>query len=172
MIKPFFPREAATSVRKVQVSFHHTEVTSVGLFIVIFIVIAVRYCWSWCFCCCHSWCILVFTYRHTSYLSRAPRVYPCKNFLPGVNFYRFNAINWHFRQICREKMAVFFTDLMQKIGVFQCKFYSPKILPVKKNDKYQVCTLIFQPGATSHDHHLPRIWVPDPWSFCFLLIQV
>ena len=41
MIKPFFPREAATSVQKVQVSFHHTEVSSVGLFIAIFIVIAV-----------------------------------------------------------------------------------------------------------------------------------
>ena len=51
------------------------------------------------------------------------------NFLAGVNFYRFNAKNWHFRQVLREKVA-FFTDLTQKIGVFQCKFYSPKILPV------------------------------------------
>ena len=50
-------------------------------------------------------------------------------FLAGVNFYRFNAKNWHFRQILREKVA-FFTDLTQKIGVFRCKFYSPKILPV------------------------------------------
>ena len=33
---------------------------------------------------------------HTSYLSREPRVYPCKNFLAGVNFYRFNAKNWQF----------------------------------------------------------------------------
>ena len=63
MIKPFFPREAATSVQKVQVSFHHTEVTCAGLIIVIFIAIAVCYCWSSCFCCCHSWCILVFTNR-------------------------------------------------------------------------------------------------------------
>ena len=54
---------------------------------------------------------------------------PCKFFLAGVNFYRFNAKNWHFRQILREKVA-FFTDLTRKIGVFRCKFYSPKILPV------------------------------------------
>ena len=54
---------------------------------------------------------------------------PCKYFLAGVNFYRFNAKNWHFRQILREKVA-FFTDLTRKIGVFRCKFYSPKILPV------------------------------------------
>ena len=47
-----------------------------------------------------------------------------------VNFYRFNAKNWRFRQILREKVAFFFTDLTQKIGVFRCKFYSPKILPV------------------------------------------
>ena len=56
---------------------------------------------------------------------------PCKFFLAGVNFYRFNAKNWHFRQILREKVA-FFTDLTRKIGVSWCKFYSPKILPVKK----------------------------------------
>ena len=77
---------------------------------------------------------------HTSNLSRIPRVYPCKFFLVGVNFYRFNAKNWHFRQILREKVAfstdftwkigVFFTDLTRKIGVFRCKFYSTKILPV------------------------------------------
>ena len=47
----------------------------------------------------------------------------------SVNFYRFNAKNWHFQQILREKVA-FFTDLTRKIGVFRCKFYSPKILPV------------------------------------------
>ena len=58
-----------------------------------------------------------------------PRVYPCKFFLTSVNFYRFNTKNWHFRQILREKVA-FFTDLTRKIGVFRCKFYSPKILPV------------------------------------------
>ena len=33
---------------------------------------------------------------HTSYLSREPQVYSCKFFLAGVNFYRFNAKNWHF----------------------------------------------------------------------------
>ena len=53
----------------------------------------------------------------------------CKFFLAGVNFYRFNAKNWHFRQISRQKVA-FYTDLTRKIGVFRCKFYSPKILPV------------------------------------------
>ena len=31
-------------------------------------------------------------------------------FLAGVNLYIFNAKNWHFRQILREKVA-FFTDL-------------------------------------------------------------
>ena len=46
-----------------------------------------------------------------------------------VNFYRFNAKNWHFRQILCEKVA-FSTDLTRKIGVFRCKFYSPKILTV------------------------------------------
>ena len=50
-------------------------------------------------------------------------------FFGRCNFYRFNAKNWHFRQILREKVA-FFTDLTQKIGVFRCKFYSPKILPM------------------------------------------
>ena len=33
---------------------------------------------------------------HTSYLSRIPRIYRCKFFLAGVNFYRFNAKNWRF----------------------------------------------------------------------------
>ena len=33
---------------------------------------------------------------HIRYLSRVPLVYPCKFFLAGVNFYRFNAKNWHF----------------------------------------------------------------------------
>ena len=44
----------------------------------------------------------------------------CVKKLPGVNFHRFNAKNWHFRQILREKVA-FFTDLTRKIGVFRCK---------------------------------------------------
>ena len=34
--------------------------------------------------------------------------YSCKFFWAGVNFYRFNAKNWHFRQILREKVAFFF----------------------------------------------------------------
>ena len=53
---------------------------------------------------CRNW-----WWAHTSYLSRAPRVYPCKFFLAGGNFYRFNAKNWHFRQVSRKKV-VFFTD--------------------------------------------------------------
>ena len=61
---------------------------------------------------------------------------PCKFFLAGVNFYRFNAKNWHFQQILRKKVAFVFTDLTRKIGVFWCKFYSPKILPVSK--KWQI----------------------------------
>ena len=57
---------------------------------------------------------------------------PCKFFLAGVNFYRFNAKNWHFWQILRKKVA-FFTDLTRKIGVFGCKFYSHKnCVSVKK----------------------------------------
>ena len=36
---------------------------------------------------------------HTSYLSWTPRIYSCKFFLAGVNFYRFNAKNWRFLQI-------------------------------------------------------------------------
>ena len=31
-----------------------------------------------------------------------------KSYLIFVNFYRFNAKNWHFRQILREKVAFFF----------------------------------------------------------------
>ena len=33
---------------------------------------------------------------HTWYLLREPQEYPCKFFLAGVNFYRFNAKNWQF----------------------------------------------------------------------------
>ena len=33
---------------------------------------------------------------------------PCKFFLACVNFYRFNAKNWHFWQILREKVAFFY----------------------------------------------------------------
>ena len=50
--------------------------------------------------------------NHTSYLSREPRVYPCKFFLAGVNFYRFNAKNWQFN--------VYFAVITQKIGNFLC----------------------------------------------------
>ena len=75
---------------------------------------------------------------HTWYLLREPRVYPCKFFLAGVNFYRFNAKIWHFRQILREKWAFFFTDLTRKIGVFGVNFILQKFYPCKKNDKYQV----------------------------------
>ena len=67
--------------------------------------------------------------QHTSYLSREPRVYPCKFFLAGVNFYRFNAKSWHFQQIQREKLAFF--------GVY---FILQKFCPCKKNDKYEVCS--------------------------------
>ena len=77
------------------------------------------------------------TRAHTSYLSREPGVYPCKFCLAGVNFYRFNAKNWHFRQILREKVA-FFTDLTRKIGVFGVNFIIQKFCPCKKNYKYEV----------------------------------
>ena len=49
---------------------------------------------------------------HTWYLSRAPRAYPCKFFLGGVNFYRFNVKNWQF--------TVYFAVITQKIGNFLC----------------------------------------------------
>ena len=49
---------------------------------------------------------------HTSYLSREPRVYSCKFFLAGVNFYRFNAKNWQF--------TVYFAVITQKIGNLLC----------------------------------------------------
>ena len=54
-------------------------------------------------------------------------------------FYRFNAKNWHVRQILHEKVAFFFTDLMRKFGVFGVNFILQKFCPCKKNDKYQVC---------------------------------
>ena len=57
---------------------------------------------------------------------------PSKFFLAGVNFYRFNAKNWYFRQILRKKVA-FFTDSTRKIGVFQCKnLFSKNFARVKK----------------------------------------
>ena len=57
---------------------------------------------------CRQKNLILSTQIHTSYLSRAPRVYSCKFFLAGVNFYRFNAKNWHFRQILCEKVAFFY----------------------------------------------------------------
>ena len=48
-------------------------------------------------------CLAGNIHTHTSNLSRVPRVYPCKFFLAGVNFYRLNVKNWHFWQILREK---------------------------------------------------------------------
>ena len=49
---------------------------------------------------------------HTWYLSRTPRIYLCKFFLAGVNFYRFNPKNWQF--------TVYFAVITQKIGNFLC----------------------------------------------------
>ena len=66
---------------------------------------------------------------HTSYLSRTCGRRPCKFFLASVNFYRFNAKIGIFDRFHAKKWR-FFTDLTQKIGVFRCKFYSPKILPL------------------------------------------
>ena len=50
--------------------------------------------------------------RHTSYLSREPRVHSCKIFLAGVNFYRFSVKNWQF--------TVYFAVITQKIGNLLC----------------------------------------------------
>ena len=52
------------------------------------------------------------TCAHTWYLSRMLRIYLCKFFLAGVNFYRFNAKNWQF--------TVYFAVITQKIGNFLC----------------------------------------------------
>ena len=49
---------------------------------------------------------------HTSYLSRTPRIYSCKFFLAGVNFFRFNAKFWQF--------TVGFAVITQKIGNLLC----------------------------------------------------
>ena len=45
-------------------------------------------------------------------MSRTPRIYSCKFFLAGVNFYRFNAKNWQF--------TVYFDVITQKNGNFLC----------------------------------------------------
>ena len=52
-------------------------------------------------CCAHTW-----------YLSQSPRTCPCKFFLAGVNFYRFNAKNWQF--------TVYFAVITQKNGNLLC----------------------------------------------------
>ena len=44
--------------------------------------------------------------KHTWYLSWTPRTCSCKFFWAGVN-YRFNAKNWHFRQVLPKKWCFF-----------------------------------------------------------------
>ena len=61
--------------------------------------------WSWM-----PW--LLTTHSHTWYLSRAPRAYPYKFCLAGVNFYRFYAKNWQF--------TVYFAVITQKNGNLLC----------------------------------------------------
>ena len=85
-------------------------------------------------------------------MSRTPRTYSCKFFLDGVNFYRFNAKMWHFRQILHEKVAffyifnaknwhfrqilhekvAFFKDLTQKLAFYGVNFILQKFCPCKK----------------------------------------
>ena len=55
---------------------------------------------------------LWYVQNHTWYLSRAPREYPCKFLLAGVNFYRFNAKNWQF--------TVYFAIITQKLPCVFC----------------------------------------------------
>ena len=62
--------------------------------------------------CCSIFVNLFAIFDHTWYLSRTPRIYSCKFFLAGVNFYRFNAKNWQF--------TVYFAVITQKIGNFLC----------------------------------------------------
>ena len=62
------------------------------------------------------------------YLSRNPRIYPCKFFLAGVNFYRFNAKNWQFN--------VYIVVIYAFFGV---NFILQRFCSCKKNHKYQVC---------------------------------
>ena len=89
-----------------------------------------RYCggqtwWSWC----QSWWRWQWLrwwwwlcWQHTSYLSRISRIYPCKIFLPGVNFYRFNAKNWQTLAVFGANFGVNWQKLA-KIGVFRRKFW-------------------------------------------------
>ena len=63
-----------------------------------------KYSNLWCIILCNFyniisfWKVSFFLFQkfHTSYLSRTPRTSPCRFFLAGVNFYRFNAKNWLF----------------------------------------------------------------------------
>ena len=102
---------------------------------------------------------------HTSYLSRIPRIYPCKFFLAGVNFYRFNAKNWHFGQILREKVAFFFTDFTGKIGVFRLNFILQKICPCKKmtNIRYAEAYIEFYLNAyfSKKKSQVRHVWELD-----------
>ena len=57
---------------------------------------------------------------------------PCKFFLAGVNFYRFNAKNWQFtvgNLLC--KLAIYRVN-------FGVNFMFQKFCLCKKNDKYEV----------------------------------
>ena len=81
---------------------------------------------------------------HTSYLSRTPRIYSCKFFLAGVNFYRFNAKNWQFTvyfAVITQKNWQFSVYFVVIYALFRCKFYSPKILIVWK--KWQIWGMVF-----------------------------
>ena len=67
---------------------------------------------------------------------------PCKFFLAGVNFYRFNAKNWR-------KLAFFGANFgvngqklaknWQKLAFFGVNFILQKFCLCKKNDKYEEC---------------------------------
>ena len=66
-------------------------------------------------------------YCDTWYLSWTPRIYSCKFFLAGVNYYRFNAKNWHFR-----KVAFFLQIQREKLAFFGVNFSLKKFCPCKK----------------------------------------
>merc|ERR1711963_1390549 len=86
---------------------------------------------------------LRFYFFHTSYLSRTPRIYSCKFFLAGVNFFRFNAKIWqltvYFAVITQKnwQFTVYFVVIYAFFGV---NFTLQKFCSCKKNDKYQVCS--------------------------------
>ena len=69
---------------------------------------------------------------------------PCKFFLAGVNFYRFNAKNWHFRQILREKVAFFYRFNAKNWRFFSVNFIHQNFCPCTKmtNIRYGI-TLLF-----------------------------